>query len=186
MWADFQLKWTTFNFWPKFGEIAQLRAIFWFKYCWGCCRELGGGGWSWVEVEMSWVEVDGAGWSWVEVDGAGWRWVYGLVIPIVLMYWNVQIFECLNRMLKCSNTLMLRNWPNTGVCSSACFFSILWCCSFLKCWWQENKNTPTKHFVKNAKHLNIWRKEKATKMWRLHIMYLITLYRPGLRTKKNF
>ena len=33
-------------FWPKFGEIAQLRAIFWFKYCWGCCRELSGGGWS--------------------------------------------------------------------------------------------------------------------------------------------
>ena len=24
---------------------------------------------------MSWVEVDGAGWSWVEVDGAGWRWM---------------------------------------------------------------------------------------------------------------
>ena len=32
---------------PKFGEIAQLRAIFWFEYCWGCCRELGG---SWNEV----------------------------------------------------------------------------------------------------------------------------------------
>ena len=66
-------------FWPKFGEIAQLRAIFWFKYCWGCCRELGGGwnelgggGWSWVEVEMRWVEV----------DGAGWTWVHGLVIPV--------------------------------------------------------------------------------------------------------
>ena len=58
-------------FWPKFGEIVQLRAIFSFKYCWGCCRELGGAGWSWVEVEMSWVEV----------DGAGWRWVHGLVIP---------------------------------------------------------------------------------------------------------
>ena len=27
---------------------------------------------SWVEAEMSWVEVDGAGWSWV----------HGLVIPI--------------------------------------------------------------------------------------------------------
>ena len=40
-------------FQPKFGEIAQLRAIFWFKYCWGCCRELGGGGWSWVEVKNS-------------------------------------------------------------------------------------------------------------------------------------
>ena len=26
---------------------------------------------SWVETEMSWVEV----------DGAGWRWVHGLVIP---------------------------------------------------------------------------------------------------------
>ena len=32
---------------------------------------------------MSWVEVDGAGWSWVEVDGAGWRWVHGLVIPLL-------------------------------------------------------------------------------------------------------
>ena len=28
---------------PKFGEIAQSSAIFWFKYCWGCCRELAGG-----------------------------------------------------------------------------------------------------------------------------------------------
>ena len=47
---------------------------------------------SWVEVEMGWVEVDGAGWNWVEVDGAGgnwvevdgagWRWVHGLVMPI--------------------------------------------------------------------------------------------------------
>ena len=42
---------------PKFGEVAQLRAIFWFKYCWGCCRELGG----------SWNELSGGGWSWVEV-----------------------------------------------------------------------------------------------------------------------
>ena len=40
-------------FWPKFGKIAQLRAIFWFKYCWRCWRELdrdsnelGGGDWS--------------------------------------------------------------------------------------------------------------------------------------------
>ena len=60
---------------PKFGEIAQLRAMFWFKYCWGCCRELGGGGWSWMEVEMSWVVV----------NRAGWRWVHGLVIPIILL-----------------------------------------------------------------------------------------------------
>ena len=38
---------------------------------------------SWVKAEMSWVEVDGAGWRWVEVDGAGWRWVQSLVIPIL-------------------------------------------------------------------------------------------------------
>ena len=47
---------------------------------------------SWVEAEMSWVEVNGAGWKlkwagwrWVEVDGAGWRCVHGLVIPIFLL-----------------------------------------------------------------------------------------------------
>ena len=42
---------------PKFGEVAQLGAIFWFKYCSGRCRELGGG----------WNELGGGGWSWVEV-----------------------------------------------------------------------------------------------------------------------
>ena len=41
----------------KFREIAQLRAIFWFKYCWGCCRELSGG----------WNELGGGGWSLVDV-----------------------------------------------------------------------------------------------------------------------
>ena len=35
-------------------------------------RELGGGGWIWVVVEMGWVEL----------DGAAWRWVHGLVIPL--------------------------------------------------------------------------------------------------------
>ena len=69
----------------KFGEIAILRAIFRFKYCWGCFRELGGG---WNELcggEWSWVEVNGAGWrlKWVgwsrmELGGAGWSWM-GLV-----------------------------------------------------------------------------------------------------------
>ena len=56
----FSQNWQLLSFRPKFGEIAQSRAIFWFKYCWGCCRELGwgwnelgGGGWSWVEVEMN-------------------------------------------------------------------------------------------------------------------------------------
>ena len=30
---------------------------------------------SWVETEMSLVEVNGAGWRWVEVNGAGWGWM---------------------------------------------------------------------------------------------------------------
>ena len=55
----------------KFGEIDQLRAIFWFKYCWRCCRKLGG---DWNELGGGWVEL-------VEVDGAGWSWVHALVIP---------------------------------------------------------------------------------------------------------
>ena len=65
-------------FQSKFGEIAQLRAIFWSNYCRGCCRGLGagciglgGGVWNWMEVKMSWVEVDVAGWCWVEVGGGG-------------------------------------------------------------------------------------------------------------------
>ena len=85
------------QFWifrPKFGELAQLHAIFWSEYCWECCRELrggwnelGGGGWNWVEVKMSRVEVDGAAWSWVEVDGTGWSWVHGLVKPLQKTAW---------------------------------------------------------------------------------------------------
>ena len=77
-------------FWPKFGEVAQLRAIFWFKYRWGCCRELGGGwnelgggGWSWVDVEMSCVEV----------DGAGWRWVHGLAINFLQLMCFLRIWS---------------------------------------------------------------------------------------------
>ena len=74
MCTNFKSKWQILIFQPKFGEIAQLHAIFWFKY-WGCCRELGGG----------WNELGGVGWSWVEVEnelgGGGWSWVHGLVIP---------------------------------------------------------------------------------------------------------
>ena len=66
---------------PKFREIAQLRVIFWFKYCWGCCRELVGDGWSWLEVEMSWVEV----------DGADWRWVHSLIIPFDDIFKNLSL-----------------------------------------------------------------------------------------------
>ena len=50
----FAQKWILgLEIWSKFGKIAQLRAIFWFKYCWGCCRELSG----------SWNELGGGGCS---------------------------------------------------------------------------------------------------------------------------
>ena len=81
-------------FWSKFGEIAQLRVIFWLKYCWGCCRELGGGlnklgggGWSWVDVEMTRVEV----------DGPGWRRVHVLVIPTTHF---IFYFPCIKHYLR--------------------------------------------------------------------------------------
>ena len=77
-------------------------------------------------------------------------------------YRNAQIFECLNRMLKCLNALKLAS--NTGVCSFACFFLHVVVLFVLKMLAAGNESTPTKHFVKNAKHLKIWRKEKATKM----------------------
>ena len=48
--------------------------------------ELGGGGWSWVEVEMCWMEV----------DGAGWRWVHDLAIPF--NYYN-SIYKNFNSLL---------------------------------------------------------------------------------------
>ena len=56
---------------PKFGEIAQLCAIVWFKYCWGCFRELGRG--------------------WNELDGARWRWVHSLVIPFNDIFENLSL-----------------------------------------------------------------------------------------------
>ena len=40
---------------PKFGEIAQLRAYFGSNIVEGVAER-------WVKAEMSWVEVDGAGW----------------------------------------------------------------------------------------------------------------------------
>ena len=47
------------------------------------------------------MELGGGGWSWVEVDGAGCRWVHGLVIPILMSGKNdVEHFENLRKVLK--------------------------------------------------------------------------------------
>ena len=65
MCANFQSKWTTFNFPAKIWGNCPIT-----------CNRLKE---SWKKAEMSWLEVE---MSWVEVDGAGWKWVHGLVIPI--------------------------------------------------------------------------------------------------------
>ena len=69
--CQFSVKMDILIFWPKFEEIAQLCAIFWFKYCWGCCKELDGG---WNELgggngagwRLKWT-----GWMGIELGGAG-------------------------------------------------------------------------------------------------------------------
>ena len=68
------------TFWPKFGSNIVEDVIE-----------------SWVEAEISWLEVDAAGWSWVEVDGAGWRWVRGLVIPFFFLPSTTDCKEKINK-----------------------------------------------------------------------------------------
>ena len=51
---------------------------------------------SWVEANMSWVEVGGAGCS---LESAGWRWVHGLVIPLIFIFSNVVLNMVLNVVL---------------------------------------------------------------------------------------
>ena len=47
---------------------------------------------SWVEFEMSWVEVDGAGWSWV----------LGLVIPKIFQYIRLHIKNSITWIAHCN------------------------------------------------------------------------------------
>ena len=49
---------------------------------------------SWVEPEMSWVEVGGSRWSWVEVDRARLKWVHGLVITVCINFCMACCFYC--------------------------------------------------------------------------------------------
>ena len=51
MCANFQSKWTTYYLFAlTLGKLPNYVR-----------NELDGGGWSWMEVEMSWVELDGGG-----------------------------------------------------------------------------------------------------------------------------
>ena len=77
------------------------------------------------------------------------------------------------RILRCSNFRLLESNFEMFECFETGFeywyvscliFLLVMVLFVLKMLVVENENTPTKHFVKNAKHLNIWRKEKATKM----------------------
>ena len=59
MCTNFQAKWTTLSFWTQI------------------CPKMDFGSNIVKDVAESWVEAE---MSWVEVDGAGWRWVHDLVI----------------------------------------------------------------------------------------------------------
>ena len=61
----FSQNWQLLIIRPKFGEIANYVQYFGSNIVVSVAE-------SWVEAEMGWVEV----------DGAGWRWVHDLVIPI--------------------------------------------------------------------------------------------------------
>ena len=63
---------------------------------------------------MSWVEVDGAGWSWVEVDGAGQRWVYGLPIPLKDMVTEKAVSRAKRAHLLTESALMIK-LPKTAL-----------------------------------------------------------------------
>ena len=78
------------NFRPKFGEITQLRVIFWFEYCWRCCRELGGG---WNELGGGWNELVGGGWSLVELGAwFGWSWVHSNALLKVVLHTRLNVY----------------------------------------------------------------------------------------------
>ena len=67
---------------------------------------------------------------------------------------NVEMFGCFNALK------LAEYW-----CVFFCLFYLHVVVLFvLKMLVAGKRNTPTKHFVKNAKHLKIWRKEKATRI----------------------
>ena len=75
---------------PKFGEIAQLRVMVWFEYCWGCCRELGGG---WNELDGGLDELGGGGWSLVELGAwFGWSWVHSKALLKVVLHTRLNVY----------------------------------------------------------------------------------------------
>ena len=96
-------------FWPKFGEIAKLRAIFWFKYCWGCCRELGGswnelggGGWSLVEffIRATWIEIKryfssaSLYWCWIFLIKRSMLITFGILWGVSHIYFSPKVWPC--------------------------------------------------------------------------------------------
>ena len=78
---------------PIFSQIREV-LTFWPKFSSNIVEDVIE---SWVEAEISWLEVDAAGWSWVEVDGAGWRWVRGLVIPFFFLPSTTDCKEKINK-----------------------------------------------------------------------------------------
>ena len=100
---------------------------------------------SWVETEMSWMEV----------DGGEWRWVHGLVIPILLWYLLNMSSLCMGSiswccfMVRCSSALLMFHYPvvfllvcqNSVVCSASVpvFRCSVFRSSMFRCSWFYSK-----------------------------------------------
>ena len=118
--------------------MAQLRVIFWFEYCWGCCRELGGG----------WNELGGGGWNWVELGA----WFSNALLKVVLhtrlnVYWE----SSGGSRFVIHSLLVLYKWSQTR--STPCTNLIFPRNNFyqsvripiqnnMHCWWIEIKKSP--------------------------------------------
>ena len=79
---------------------------------------------SWVETQMSWVEVDGTGWSWVEVDEAWWRRVHRSVIRTFKTPWG-KLPNLLEVKLTTDVILQFLSSVNNGI------FVYFWSCRFV-------------------------------------------------------
>ena len=123
---------------PKFGKMARLRVIFWFEYCWGCCRELGG----------VWNELGGGWWSWVELGA----WFSNALLKVVLhtrlnVYWE----SSEGSRFVIHSLLVLYKWSQTR--STPCTNLIFPLNNLyqtvripiqnnIHCWWIEIKKSP--------------------------------------------
>ena len=88
--SQFSVKMNNFEFFGlNLGKLPNY-VIFWFEYCWGFCRELGGG---WNELGGGWNELGEGGWSLVELGAwFGWSWVHSNALLKVVLHTRLNVY----------------------------------------------------------------------------------------------